>query len=150
MESSGKKTVLDEALASNGLRTTRQRQLVYNVMMENKDHPTAEEVFWRVKDEIPHISLATVYNCLETLVDCGLIRQVNRDRDSTRYCGNLREHGHFYCNRCGMVIDIELSRDQILGLAPELLNGFAVERLDISFRGFCSECRKPEKQMHDR
>ncbi len=59
---------------------------------------------------MPSISLATVYNCLETLVDCGLARQVNVEREATRYCANLQEHGHFMLQRAAaQVHDVPLA-----------------------------------------
>jgi len=131
---------LDRALAGSGFRMTRQRQTVYDSLMSRRDHPSADEVFSRVKKTMPTISLATVYNCLDKLVECGLVRQVNRDRDSTRYCANLREHGHFYCRECGSVHDIDLpsSRPSELGLAVP--DGFTVDHLDVNLRGVCPEC----------
>src|SRR3989338_8959508 len=90
---------LDESLATSGLRSTRQRHHVYDVLLQKRDHPTAEEVFIRAKENMADISLATVYNCLDTLVQCGLVRQVNLDRTPTRYCPNMGEHCHFYCDQ---------------------------------------------------
>ena len=49
----------------SGLRMTRQRWEVYRLLMDQRDHPTANDVFMRIKDRLPNISLATVYNCLE-------------------------------------------------------------------------------------
>ena len=76
---------LTQRLADSGLRATPQREVVYSVLLRKRDHPTAEEVFARVKAELPTISLATVYNCLETLVQCELVRAVNFERSPTRY-----------------------------------------------------------------
>src|SRR5690242_8115268 len=87
---------LAKRLTDSGLRSTPQREVVFKVILEKRDHPTADEIFARVKNEMPTISLATVYNCLETLVSCGLIRQVNLERAPTRYCPNLHEHVHFH------------------------------------------------------
>lgn len=142
MTPNDQKHTLDEALADNGLRMTRQRQLVYDVLMESRDHPTADEVFRRVRTRMPSISLATVYNCLEKLVDCSLVKQVNRDRESSRYCGNLREHGHFYCEKCGSVHDIDLAPPALTQLAPKREAGFTVEHFDINFRGVCPRCQQ--------
>ena len=58
------------------LRLTRQRREVYDILMEQRDHPTATELFIKVKERVPTISLATVYNCLETLTGAGLVKQV--------------------------------------------------------------------------
>ena len=62
---------------------------------------------------MPTISLATVYNCLETLAETKLIRQVNFEREPTRYCPNLTKHAHFYCRESGEIVDVDLS-DQLL------------------------------------
>ena len=63
---------LNERLATSGFRFTPQRQHVFNVLLRKRDHPTVEEVFLRAKQGMPDISMATVYNCLDALVKCGL------------------------------------------------------------------------------
>ena len=85
---------LAQHLTDSGLRSTPQREVIYQVILAKRDHPTAEEIFARVKLLMPTISFATVYNCLDTLVQCGLIKQVNFVREPTRYCPNLHEHAH--------------------------------------------------------
>ena len=87
----------------SGLRLTKQRQEVYQVLLEQRDHPTANEVYQRVRKKLPSISLATVYNCLEALVNHGLVNQVNFERSSSRFCPNLVEHGHFQDTRTGRI-----------------------------------------------
>jgi Fur family peroxide stress response transcriptional regulator len=93
-------------------------------------------VFIRAKREMPDISLATVYNCLEALVECGLARQVTLARGATRFCPNMREHGHFYCDQCESVFDIELPAKP--GIAVP--KGFRAERYDIAIHGRCPAC----------
>ena len=130
---------LNERLMKTGLRFTVQRRHVYGVLLQERDHPSAEEVFIRAKREMPEISMATVYNCLDTLVRCGLVRQVNLERGATRYCSNMREHHHFYCDECGGAFDID--PDPGVG-RPELHmpRGFEVSRYEITFRGLCPQC----------
>lgn len=126
---------LSQKLADSGLRMTPQREVVYSTLLKKRDHPTADEVFARVKAEMPTISLATVYNCLETLVQCSLIRQVNHERGPTRYCPNLRPHAHFYDEQTGSTIDVDLPPpllDQLRAILPPGFNAAAVE---ITFRG---------------
>jgi len=122
-------------LADNGLRATRQREVVYSVILGKRDHPTAEEIFSRVKAQLPGISLATVYNCLETLVQCGLLRQVNFERESTRYCPNLSEHAHFHDESTGRIHDIELPAEATSRLRHLLPEGFEAASIELSFRG---------------
>lgn len=93
----------------------------------------------RVKPRMRSISLATVYNCLETLADCGLVKTVNHDRQPSRYCPNLAEHAHLFCNQCGSVVDIPLR----LRPAAELWEvpaNVVISRHEVSFRGLCPKC----------
>ena len=132
---------LTQRLARSGLRPTPQRQAVYSVMLRKLDHPTADQVFFRSKQVMPDISMATVYNCLETLVRCGLVRQVNVNRAATRFCPNMVEHSHFYCSECGAVHDIFLtSRNP--GDVLQVPEGFQAEHYEISVRGRCPACRE--------
>ncbi|MGK0184441.1 MAG: Fe2+ or Zn2+ uptake regulation protein [Verrucomicrobiales bacterium] len=127
-------------------RMTRQRREVYEVLMEERDHPTATEVFMRAKERMPTISLATVYNCLETMNLCGLVKKVNLDRAPSRYCANLKEHGHFYCEECGHVDDITLKSPSDFSSMWKLPRGAAVDHFEVAIRGTCPGCvKKAEK-----
>ena len=131
-----------EALArleASGFRMTPQRAHVYRVLLEKRDHPTAEDVFIRSKRAMPDISMATVYNCLDALVQSQLVRLVSHDRGATRYCPNMKPHHHFYCDRCGGAYDI----DEHAGLRLPDLDipaGFHPERYEIVVRGLCPDC----------
>ena len=129
------KRALYSALRKKGLRPTRQRTCVYNIIMSKKDHPTADDILNRVRENLPTISLATVYNCLETLVDCELVRQVNFDRSSTRFCPNLTPHAHFKCSETGNIFDISLDEKSVRSLKAVLPKGFKVDNFELSFAG---------------
>ena len=126
---------LNERLAHSGLRATPQREVVYEVLLERRDHPTADELFARVKAKMPTISLATVYNCLETLVQCELVKQVHFERESTRYCSNLVEHAHFIDTATGRIFDVPLSATNLSQLKDTLPPGFTMDDVELSFRG---------------
>jgi Fur family peroxide stress response transcriptional regulator len=127
---------LNASLIARGFRFTPQRQQVYGVLLQKRDHPTAEEVFIRAKRRMPEISMATVYNCLDALVKCRLVREVTLDRGATHYCPNMQEHCHFYCDTCESVFDIPLAEDAGLPLPK----GFRAERYDIAIHGRCRAC----------
>jgi len=118
-----------------GLRMTRQRSEVYKVLMGYRDHPTAGEIFERAKQNMSSISLATVYNCLEALVQHGVVRQVNFERESSRYCPNLSEHGHFHDEGSGKIIDVPLKKGAKLSDLLELPEGAQIDNLEIILRG---------------
>lgn len=126
---------LTQRLAGSGLRATPQREVVYQVLLERRDHPTADELFVRVKAKMPTISLATVYNCLEALVQCELVKQVNFEREPTRYCSNLTEHAHFIDSATGQIIDIEMTPEFVSRLREALPAGFTMEDVELNFRG---------------
>ena len=128
---------LTEQLGATGLRLTPQRQQVYDVLRHKRDHPTAEEVFIRAKKSMPEISHATVYNCLDALVKSGLARQVTLDRGATRYCPNMHEHGHFHCEICATVFDVDLPEP-----AMKLPRGFRADHFDVAIHGVCADCAK--------
>ena len=121
-------------------RMTPQRRQIYDVLMSRKDHPSASDVFLQVKDAMPTISLATVYNCLDAMTQSGLIRQVNLDRESSRYCANPSEHAHFCCQTCGRVSDVPLDDAQHLSETVSLPQGAEVTQFEVTLRGTCSEC----------
>lgn len=118
-----------------GLRMTKQRREVYTVLLHQRDHPTATEVFRRVQDRMPSISLATVYNCLDALADHGLINQVNFDREPSRFCVNLTPHGHFHDEETGVIHDITFKDGCELVDLLELPPGTHIKDLELTIRG---------------
>ena len=132
---------LNERLAARGFRFTSQREHVYHVLMQERNHPTAEQVFMRAKKGMPEISMATVYNCLDTLVKSGLAREVNVDPGAMRYCPNMTDHCHFYCDACGGVYDIDFAMDaSSAGVA--LPKGFEASNFELSIHGACPKCAR--------
>ncbi len=130
---------LNERLATSGLRFTAQRRHVYDVLLQTRDHPTAEEVFMRAKQSNPDISIATVYNSLDALAKCELVRQVKLNRGASRYCPNMSDHFHFCCEGCGIVFDIDSKESDSLSHFT-LPQGFKLTQREISLRGFCPTC----------
>ena len=130
-----RKARLQDAITRNGMRYTRQREHIFNILMDKRDHPTADEVFFRARREMPGISLATGYNCLDTLVECSLVRQVHVERESTRFCPNLQEHAHFHCEETGQVHDGDLPEGFFGTVQDQLPEGFEMESVEILIRG---------------
>ena len=134
---------LNERLTTGGFRFTPQRRQVYDVLIQKRDHPTAEEVFIRAKQAMPDISMATVYNCLDALVQCGLVRQVQLERGATRFCPNMEEHCHYYCDECGTVFDVALTGNSAVVPRPK---GFKIDHYEIAVHGLCANCAAKRKK----
>ena len=129
-------------LAEGGFRFTSQRRVVFDAVTRSHDLPTALAVFIRAKKAMPSISLATVYNCLETMAQCGLVRQVHVDREASRFCANREAHAHFVCGDCGRVEDAPLPPRAGLARLWHLPPGYTVTHSDISLRGVCPACAR--------
>ena len=129
------KELLNSALELSGQRATKQREHIYALLLQKRNHPTAEEVYVRAKEDMPTISLATVYNCLEALVSHGLVRQVNFERESSRYCPNLSDHCHFQDEKTGAIHDVVFKEGVNLADFLELPQGTEISHLEISLKG---------------
>ena len=121
---------------------TKQRQAVLQVIREADEHLTANEVFEDARRLLPGISFATVYNSLRYLKQEGLIGEVRFGTDCTRYDRKLTRHDHALCNKCGKLVDLELSIP--VGLIEEAadLSKFQAESIELTLRGLCPECSK--------
>ncbi|MBR4107435.1 MAG: transcriptional repressor [Akkermansia sp.] len=131
-----------ELVRTAGVRMTRQRRAVLEAVLGSCDHPTAASIFERARQILPGISLATVYNCLETLAETGLINHLNFDNGPSRFCANLEPHVHLIDDASGTVLDIHLKT----GLRPEdvfdLPPGTCITSMDTCLRG-----RVPQKSL---
>ncbi len=124
------------------MRYSKQREAINDYLCSTTSHPTAEEVYERVKQEMPDISLATVYRNLRQLEELHLIKKLDTGEGEARYDADLSDHSHFLCEKCGTVFDLfeELvSPDEI---SQKLGNGFSVGRKMIYAYGICSKCNK--------
>lgn len=136
---------LAKVLSEHGVRPTSQRETVYESLLERRDHPTADEVFARVRETAPTISLATVYNCLDVLVQNKLVRAVNFERAPTQYCANLAPHAHFH-DDAGRTLDINLPPDMLAQLRGLLPADFNVRHIEVNFHGSAPQSNRPAHQ----
>jgi Fe2+ or Zn2+ uptake regulation protein len=139
--------ILREALEAGGHRFTEQRLAVFRHLLSTEAHPTADEVFGAVRQEVPVISLATVYKSLETLVGVGLAMKLTYGDGSARYDGRTDPHHHARCLVCSRIVDIpgHLAPGGIApgGMAPAApqAEGFKVTGYRLEFTGYCEACR---------
>ncbi len=119
-------------------RYSRQRELIYQSVCASRAHPTAEMVYAALKPENPGLSLGTVYRNLHLLSDEGKL--VRMPFPVERFDGDLHEHGHFCCEKCGIVADVELPYDAELDTAAEDHLNCYVARHSVVFYGVCADC----------
>jgi Fe2+ or Zn2+ uptake regulation protein len=131
---------LRRILEARGQRYTEQRAAVYRFLHGTDIHPSAEEVFLRVRGELPGISLATVYKSLETLVDCGLARKLSYGDSSARYDGRTDPHLHARCLACGRIADVPGRVPDALVAPRPASRHFRVTGYHVELTGYCAQC----------
>ena len=100
-----------EMLKMSPLKLTSQRKKLIKIIFANGDgHYTAEDVFKKAKQNKVKISLATVYNTLNSFKKCGILNIVKTSSDKIYFDTNLKEHHHFFCKETGELIDIKSSK----------------------------------------
>ncbi len=111
-----------ELFRKHDLRCTRQREVVYAALAGATTHPTAEELHQMVRDAEPGLSLATVYNTLEVLIQCGLARRISGQSGCCRFDARMEPHVHV-TTEDGRLLDApgDLSGRLLAALSPELL-----------------------------
>lgn len=124
-------------LKDKGVVTTSQRIEVLDLIKGSREHPTAEDIYNAVRERFPTISLATIYNILDKLVEVGEVRQLSIRRDKACYDGETHTHHHFYCKRCHAIANIEIHCPT--ANAHEV-NGHKIDELQAYFYGTCKNC----------
>ncbi|HUG36657.1 MAG TPA: transcriptional repressor [Candidatus Limnocylindrales bacterium] len=134
-------SILRRALEESGQRFTEQRGAVFRFLSSTRSHPTADEVFLHVRDDVPGISLATVYKSLETLVGCGLALKLAHGDGSARYDGRTDDHHHLRCLTCGQVSDLpdRVDAGEVARLEASA-EGFRVTGYSLELTGYCAAC----------
>jgi Fe2+ or Zn2+ uptake regulation protein len=122
------------------LGLTRQREVVLQVIREEPEHLTANEVFDKAKQLLPSISFATVYNSLRYLKEAGLIAEISFGSGASRFDSMTSRHDDAICTKCGKLVDMELDLPtELVNLAAEY-SRFTPESLELTLRGLCPEC----------
>lgn len=131
---------LRRKLESGKNHLTQQRIAVFDYLQTVEHHPTAEEVFFAVKQKLPKISLATVYKNLESLANCGAITKLTYGDAAARYDIRTDHHYHTRCLRCGKLSDLDAEAgDEFLAQIKPKSN-FTVKDYRLELLGFCAEC----------
>jgi Fur family peroxide stress response transcriptional regulator len=122
------------------LAVTHQRLVLYRELMKMLDHPNPEQIFERVRLELPSISLATVYKTLRLFLDAGIIDEVSPHHGSLRIEPNVSRHHHFICRQCRAITDLALCEVDEAPLKNSVPKDFQIEQVSMEVRGLCGRC----------
>lgn len=122
-------------------RMTKQRKKILEVLRSTTSHPTADWIYDQVKQEIPNISLGTVYRNLNVLKEMGKIMELNYASSHSHFDGNAEDHYHFTCLECDKICDVEEPIHSELNQNVEEKMGCSIDYHRLEFFGVCSECK---------
>jgi Fe2+ or Zn2+ uptake regulation protein len=155
-----------ERLRAEGLKLTAQRRAIVLQFATDESHPTAQELFERLRRTFPKMSFATVYNTLDALTDAGLSSTLRfspgfelgtseaankargREANAARFDPNVEPHHHAVCDRCGSVSDVparQAPADAAARMLEETAPGFSLRSVERIYRGLCSACSSGKK-----
>ncbi len=121
---------------------THQRLIIWQTLTEMHNHPSPEDVYVRVKPQLPTVSLATVYKNIRLFIDTGLFREVSMHHGKLRIETNSVLHHHLVCRKCKSIIDLHTEAFNDVSIPHNLPEGFVAEQYSIDVLGLCAACSK--------
>jgi Fe2+ or Zn2+ uptake regulation protein len=131
-----------QLFSQKGLKITPQRRLIFELLAEDHNHPTAESLYQQVILRMPDVSQTTVYNTLRELVALGELVPVDNLKEAvTRFDTNPIHHNHLLCLNCQTLVDIDRVFPDV-ELSKEEAKGYQIVNKQVTFYGICQECQK--------
>lgn len=133
-------------LKERGYRLTPQRLEIIKILLTEKRHPSAEQIYEQVKADFPMTSLATVYKTIALLKEMGEVMELPCPQEGSRYDGQQHHpHPHVVCIRCNEILDslpLPLER-----FAEEIAHatGYQIVGQRLDFLGICPKCQEKEQ-----
>jgi Fur family transcriptional regulator, ferric uptake regulator len=133
---------LRDYVAKNGLKFTRQRELIAEVFFKAGGHLKVEDLLDEVRKEDPQVSLATIYRTMKLLTECGLAEPHRFGDGHTRYEPSDSEdehHDHIICTACGRIIEFYNQKLETLQEQIAASHGFEVHDHRMEMYGTCKD-----------
>ena len=128
---------LSKKLKEKGIRLSYQRVKVLEYLIQHPCHPTVDQIYVDLKQDITTLSKTTIYNTLNSLVETELVRRINVEENETRYDIITKNHGHFKCQSCNTIYNFEIDIDSF---GTKGLAGFKIDDKNVYFKGICPRC----------
>ncbi|WP_035052477.1 Fur family transcriptional regulator [Carnobacterium pleistocenium] len=135
-----------EKLKRAHIRITPQRQGILEYLIENHNHPTADEIYQALEEQFPSMSAATVYNNLRLFTKIGFVVEMNYGDASSRFDFTSTQHYHAICEFCGRIEDLYYPGLEDIGVVTTNLTGFKVKRHRLEIYGICPECQLKQEE----
>ena len=131
-----------QELLKKNITPSHQRVMILKYLLDNQCHPTVDQIFSALRDQIPTLSKATIYNTLHVLIEAKLVRVLSIEEHETRYDILMEDHGHFKCSSCGRIYNFAVDFNRLMS---NDLREFRITQKKVYFSGICPNCvRKTE------
>lgn len=137
---------LSNELIKKKIRLSRHRMKVLEYLMNQHNHPSADQIYSAIKKEVSTLSKTTIYNTLNTLTEAGLVKVLTINENETRYEIETENHGHFICKSCGTIYDFKIHIDNVF---TEGLSHFQINSKEVCFKGVCQKCLKNKLEFKE-
>jgi Fur family peroxide stress response transcriptional regulator len=138
-------TVLTSALRQAGMRLTPQRTSICELLVESEEHPTAAMIYETLKPGFSSLSLATVYNTLDTLVGLGVVNALGHaGDDKVHYDADTEPHVNLACLSCSKIVDIPSEHVTHLDAEITAASGYKLLGARVLYYGLCPACQKKQ------
>ncbi|MDR1154109.1 MAG: transcriptional repressor [Bacteroidales bacterium] len=127
-------------LTQHGIKSSMQRVVIMQYLMEHKTHPTIDQIFSDLLPSVPTLSKTTVYNTLKLFYDKKAVISLAIDDRNVRYDAETSDHAHFKCRKCGAIFDVPLEKTDIPAFRGHISHN--PDEIQIYFLGVCGECLK--------
>ena len=135
-----------EKCQAHQLKITPQRVAIYREIVRKAGHPTADEVFKKVRCEFPNISFDTVNRTLMTFMDMGILDAVEIFAGGKRFDTDPVEHHHFHCTVCRKVYDFYDADLDRVAIPDDISGKFQVTSRRLVLKGVCAACLEKRSQ----
>ena len=139
-----KKMKFQEYAVKEGLKSTRQRDIILDYFLSSKRHLSIEELYRKIRARYPRIGYATVCRTLKLFVKSGIAHEIHFGDGQTRYdhVSEGEHHDHLICTSCGMIAEFENKTIEELQNVVAERHNFHINSHKLELYGLCAQCRK--------
>ena len=123
------------------LKITPQRMAVLSELADNRNHPTADAVYQKIKQKLPNISFDTVNRTLIVFAQSKIIKIAEWQGSAKRYDPITEPHHHFHCIKCNRIIDFTNKEYDGIKLPENITEKHQVLSQRIVLDGVCQNCK---------
>lgn len=134
---------VQDLLIKYQIKPSVQRIAIMTYLLEHRIHPTVDEIYQGLSEQIPTLSRTTIYNTVKLFAEKGSLQVLGIDEKNVRYDIDTSPHAHFLCLECGKVYDIALNYPEKIALSG--VEEFTIKETHLYCKGYCKCCNTRKK-----